>query len=285
MDETAVLQAFAEKQSNKKMKSDDLNDFSITNWYDTFKAITIKTVLVPIPSSVIEMFNAEEVDWNIEERCPPEFKNVLKDILRTFRAPGAFIKSNWHAPMDAQMLSFDKTMSLNNIPDLFLFLNGSSIIGQDFSHKDFKDYCLALRQWTDINPAYEFRCIVINNILRGITPRDWPSYFPHYAKEGDDIIDKISNFFKDKLQGKFIRSNYVFDVYMKHPDTIVLVDFSALNTKTCLHAFEWDEVLPIIKKNSQEPVAPVFRYLDTEIGMMGKAETQLQLMRSKYRLN
>lgn len=67
---------------------------------------------------------------------------------------------------DAKFVSFGNTLKVTNVDDVILYLNASDIVMNDFSVKDAK-FCIALRPWMNIHPAAEFRCIVINNVLRG----------------------------------------------------------------------------------------------------------------------
>lgn len=64
-------------------------------------------------------------------------------------------------------MSFSNTLKVTNLNDLILFLNASDVIINDFNCKDMKFY-IALKPWLNIHPASEFRCIVVNKILRGI---------------------------------------------------------------------------------------------------------------------
>ena len=69
-------------------------------------------------------------------------------------------------------MSFGNVLKVTNIDDLFLYLKASSIIMMDIENENFAPHCIVLRPWLNIHPASEFRCIVINNILRGITNED-----------------------------------------------------------------------------------------------------------------
>ncbi|KAG5877480.1 hypothetical protein JTB14_029986 [Gonioctena quinquepunctata] len=130
---------------------------------------------------------------------------------------------------------------------------------------------MALRKWMSIHPAAEFRCIVVNNSLRGITPRDWPTYYAHFKEEGPRIIEDLTNFYNENIRLKFSRKSFIFDVVLQYPDGISIMDFGPLNSKTNLYAFSWKEILPLMSKEVPEDIAPVFRYLESDIGIMTKA--------------
>lgn len=63
-------------------------------------------------------------------------------------------------------MSFGNMLKVTTLDELILYLNASDIIINDFNCKDVKFY-IALRPWLNIHPASEFRCIVINNVIRG----------------------------------------------------------------------------------------------------------------------
>lgn len=66
------------------------------------------------------------------------------------------------------MFSVGNTLKAENMDDIKLFFTTSSIIQEDFSNVKGISFCLVLRKWISIHPAAEFRCIVINNVLRGM---------------------------------------------------------------------------------------------------------------------
>ncbi|XP_050314821.1 cell division cycle protein 123 homolog [Anthonomus grandis grandis] len=255
-------------------ETQDFKDFSIDNWYKEFKDVTIKTVILELSRDVLNCFSCTETleDENLESNeapFPQEFKDQVKNAFNTLGRI-IFVKNNWHAPSDAKMFSFGNTLIAENIDDIKLYLTTSGIIQEDFSTVKGVTFCLCLRPWINIHPAAEFRCIVINNVLRGITPRDWPTYYSHFKEEGPQIIEKLLTFFATNIKDKFLRKNYVFDVVLSYPEKPFLLDFGALNCKTNLYAFSWKEISPLLNKEVPEEVAPVFRYLESDIGIMTK---------------
>lgn len=105
------------------------------------------------------------------------------------------------------MFSFGNQLKVTNLYDLSLYLFTSTIISDDFSFQNEIPFYIALKPWKSIHPASEFRCIVVNNILRGITPRDWPTYYSHFKDEGVQILECLSEFFKENIQEKFPRQH------------------------------------------------------------------------------
>ncbi|KAJ8982341.1 hypothetical protein NQ317_009457 [Molorchus minor] len=212
----------------------DFRDFSISNWYRIFENITQKTFIIELPHELPETLLSDENEVTSGD-LPTDFQENLKNALNALDK-NAFVKNNWHAPTDARMFSFGNMLKVNNLEDILMYFTTSGIIQEDFCNIKGLPFCLALRKWINIHPAAEFRCIVINNVLRGITPRDWPTYYAHYKEEGPKIIEDLSNFYNENIKLKFPRSNYTFDV--------------------------------ILSKNVPDDIAPVFRYLESDIGIM-----------------
>ncbi|CAH1377731.1 unnamed protein product [Tenebrio molitor] len=250
----------------------DLKDFSIHKWYEKFKDVSLEAILIEIPLVLLEKFQSDASDVDIEEVCSGEYVAELKNAINSLNN-SAFVKNNWHAPMDAKMFSFGNQLKVTNINELSLYLSTSNIISEDFSSQQSSiPFYIVLKPWKSIHPASEFRCIIINNILRGITSRDWPTYYAHFKEEGPVIIDKITNFYKENIAGKFLRNHYTFDVIMSFPDQPYIIDFGPLNSKSNLYAFSWKEILPLLNKEVPEEVAPIFRYLDTDIGITTRTD-------------
>ncbi|KAJ8932239.1 hypothetical protein NQ314_014814 [Rhamnusium bicolor] len=257
----------------------DFRDFSISNWYEKFKDISLKTLIIELPENLTQKLLSNECEVTIED-CSAEFLDKLKNALNTLDK-NAFVKNNWHAPTDARMFSFGNTLKVTNLDDIILYFTTSSIILEDLGNVKVLPFCLALKKWINIHPAAEFRCIIINNVLRGITPRDWPTYYAHFKEEGPQIIEQLTNFYNENIKLKFSRKSYVFDVVLSYPDKPFILDFGALNSKTNLYAFTWKEIQPLINREDPDDIAPVFRYLETDIGIMTRTAALNKFARSQ----
>ncbi|XP_967295.2 cell division cycle protein 123 homolog [Tribolium castaneum] len=257
--------------SHTMLESQDLKLFSIHFWYEKFQSVALKTILIEIPPILLQKLQSDESDVNIEEICPHEFVTEVKNAINTLDK-NVFVKNNWHAPMDAKMFSFGNQLKVTNLDDLSLFLSASNIISEDFSTQSSIPFYIALKPWKSIHPASEFRCIVVNKVLRGITPRDWPTYYAHFKDEGPVIIETLSNFYKENIADVFPKRHYTFDVIISFPDQPCIIDFGPLNSKTNLYAFSWKEISSLFDKEVPEEVAPIFRYLDSDIGIMSRTD-------------
>ncbi|CAH0562504.1 unnamed protein product [Brassicogethes aeneus] len=254
-------------------ETQDYIDFSITSWLDKFKSVTLKTVIIDIPIDVwIKVSDGDKIH-EITESLPLELKNQIKNVIKTFNNK-AFVKNNWHAPTDAKLFSLGNILQVDRCEDIFMFLTMSTIVQRDLDYIEMEnieglEFCIALKEWKNIHPASEFRCIVVGNVLRGITPRDWPTFYAHFNEEGPQIIKKTREFFNEHIKTKFPRENYIFDIVMSFSDGIYLLDFSPLNRNTVLYAFSWSEIQPLLNKEPED-VAPVFRFLEKDIGLRPK---------------
>ncbi|XP_018571009.1 cell division cycle protein 123 homolog [Anoplophora glabripennis] len=257
----------------------DFIDFSITSWYENFKHVSLKTIIIELPDHFVKQVTCSENEVNCAEDYA-SFEEKLKNAINTLDK-SVFVKNNWHAPTDARMFSFGNSLKACNIDDIILYFNTSGTIQEDFSSTKGIPFCLALRKWVSIHPAAEFRCIIINNVLRGITPRDWPTYYAHFKVEGPQIIDQLRNFYNENIRLKFPRKNYIVDIVMSYPDDPFILDFGPLNSKTNLYAFTWKEIQPLISKECPEDIPPVFRYLETDIGIMTRAAALNKFARSQ----
>uniref|UniRef100_A0AAR5PX01 Cell division cycle protein 123 homolog n=1 Tax=Dendroctonus ponderosae TaxID=77166 RepID=A0AAR5PX01_DENPD len=233
----------------------DHKDFSICSWYGPFEHITPKTVILELSEAVLKCFLFEEPseddsseDSDGEETpLPGEFKEKLKNAFNTL-GKTVFVKNNWHAPIDAKMFSTGNTLKAESADDIKLFFTTSTVIQKDLFNIKGIPFCLALRKWISIHPAAEFRCIVVNDTLRGITSRDWPTFYAHFKEEGSEIVENISDFFLENIKAKFPRKNYVVDIVLSYPDKPFILDFGPLNSRTNLYAFSWKEIGPLLNK-------------------------------------
>lgn len=65
------------------------------------------------------------------------------------------------------MFSTGNTLKAESADDIKLFFTTSTVIQKDLFNIKGITFCLALRKWISIHPAAEFRCIIVNDTLRG----------------------------------------------------------------------------------------------------------------------
>lgn len=94
----------------------DFKDFSITSWYQNFKSVTPKTVIIELPVEVLKFFQYKQVQDDSDEDSdyeePPIPKDLRTELINAFNVLGkaVFVKNNWHAPL------------VNNLFNLMIFM-------------------------------------------------------------------------------------------------------------------------------------------------------------------
>lgn len=83
----------------------DFKDFSITSWYENFKSVTPKTVIIEVPVEVLKFFQhkqeQEDSDEDSDYEEPPLPEDLKTELINAFNVLGkaVFVKNNWHAPL------------------------------------------------------------------------------------------------------------------------------------------------------------------------------------------
>uniref|UniRef100_A0A182P4W2 Uncharacterized protein n=1 Tax=Anopheles epiroticus TaxID=199890 RepID=A0A182P4W2_9DIPT len=278
------------------------------NWYELFQKNTIKSCIIPVPEDVLAYlrqdmlilpkecsnftdvstgegfqtthYNAfddqfdgsdgEEDDAN-EQPAFPEFSQALTDAIRSLGGC-AFLKSDWHCPKDAQWITLGQSLCVRDITDVYQLLKASSFCKEDFrerSEVNESGYHIVLKKWKDIHPGSEFRCFVRNRSLLAISPRHWPSYHEHIARERSDIVNDIVSLFKEKIKDTFPLKDYVFDVYRPGKDNVIIMDFSLYGKgHSDSLAFDYDQLDDeALVATIEEEDDPEFRYLPNDCGI------------------
>uniref|UniRef100_A0A182Q9I2 Uncharacterized protein n=1 Tax=Anopheles farauti TaxID=69004 RepID=A0A182Q9I2_9DIPT len=202
----------------------------------------------------------------------PYFSEQLTDAIESLGG-NAFLKSDWHCPKDAQWITLGQSLCVRDISDVYQLLKASSICKEDFCERTNilheSGYHVVLKKWHDIHPGSEFRCFVRNRSLLAISPRHWPSYHEHIARERSDIVNDIVSLFKEKIKDTFPLKDYVFDVYRPAKDNVIIMDFSLYGKgHSDSLAFDYDQLDDeALVATIDEEDAPEFRYLPNDCGI------------------
>lgn len=192
------------------------------------------------------------------------FKSVHEQIKNIIRTRGPVVpKLNWSAPKDAAWMLPNHSMKCTSATDVYLILNASSYIIHDLTESlnecididatsdnlakehESLSFQLVLKEWFELNPAWEFRCFVKDRKLIAASQRD-PNFYDYLQNIEEEIKDKIFGFFEDNLRDTFPDNDFVFDVYL--PDKsqkVFLIDINPFARKTDSLLFSWNEVLSI----------------------------------------
>lgn len=233
------------------------------------------------PTSEEEEEEASE-DWDhcetsgsvIEGPKLEDFTNKIRDAI-TKLGGSVFPKLNWSAPKDASWIAFNNSLRCCTPGDVFLLLKSSSFVTHDLT-SPFKDcddpgeadapvdYCLVLRKWMDINPAFEFRGFVKNKELVGICQRDVSQSYSCIGGDRLNIRSDIISFWRENIENRFPLQDYVFDVYRPAKDHVVLLDFNPFGETTDGLLFTWSE----LQQQSEDGGQGLSRIIEDEISLM-----------------
>ena len=262
------------------MKRQNVENCSFSNWYPTFKSLTIRSKIIKLPKEFIDYLNDDGVvlpnpdaigsrsaetdpDWawdnsDCEDEAvkAPEFPELANRVDEAIQALGGtvFPKLNWSAPRDASWITKDGTLKCSCFDDICLLLKSSDFIVHDlresFSHcEDNTEHSppdsfeLVLRKWMDINPGMEFRIFVKKNQLIAISQRDCSNFFDYLLPLKNKIHKEITDYFRLNIIGQFPDSDYVYDVYRYADAMYKLLDFNPFNAATDSLLFTWKELI------------------------------------------
>uniref|UniRef100_A0AAG5DFP5 Cell division cycle protein 123 homolog n=1 Tax=Anopheles atroparvus TaxID=41427 RepID=A0AAG5DFP5_ANOAO len=206
-----------------------------------------------------------------EQPAFPAFSQALTEAIRALGG-NAFLKSDWHCPKDAQWITLGQTLCVRDITDVYQLLKASSFCKEDFKERpsvNDSGFHVVLKKWKDIHPGSEFRCFVRNRSLLAISPRHWPSFHEHIARERSDIVNDIVSLFKEKIKDTFPLRDYVFDVYRPSKDNVIIMDFSLYGKgHSDSLAFDYDQLdEEAAVATIEEEDDPEFRYLPNDCGI------------------
>ncbi|XP_055664222.1 cell division cycle protein 123 homolog isoform X4 [Falco peregrinus] len=261
-----------------RMKKEQVAHCQFSVWYPRFRAVTIRSVILPLPENVKEYLlddgtlvvsgredlpshsqegndDAEEIQWSDDENTTtlkaPEFPEFTAKVQEAISSLGGsvFPKLNWSAPRDAYWIAMNSSLKCKALSDIFLLFKSSDFITRDLTQPFIHctddspdpplDYELVLRKWCELIPGAEFRCFVKENKLIGISQRDYTQYYDHISKQHEDICRSIQEFFKKHIQYKFLDEDFVFDVYRDSRAVVLPWQIRTLNIQIVM---EWVEM-------------------------------------------
>lgn len=147
------------------MKVKDVLHCSFSQWYGTFRDVTVKSKIIKIPPDVLKYLlhdgtltlpgglnkdviytdsdeedEEDKIQWNdVEvgdaETLSEEFSEFIKNVERSLKSLSGKVlpKLNWSAPQDSSWISTDKTMKCTTAADVFLLLKSSNFVMHDLT--------------------------------------------------------------------------------------------------------------------------------------------------------
>ncbi|KAJ1981941.1 hypothetical protein H4R34_001880 [Dimargaris verticillata] len=203
----------------------------------------------------------------------PDLSEATALIQEAIDALGGdvFPRLAWSSPRDAVWITATQSLRCTSPDDVYLVLKSSDRVTDELDAPfaaatlpptDSQGYDpeLVLRRWSNLNPALEFRCFVLNQRLTHITQMDL-NHYSFLAEEQDRILSLITQFFTDTVLPRFPSRHYAVDVYVKSTyEKVYIVDFNILSPSTTDPIlFAWDELLTPNKPVSEQQHQPTLR--------------------------
>uniref|UniRef100_A0A803Y3U9 Translation initiation factor eIF2 assembly protein n=1 Tax=Meleagris gallopavo TaxID=9103 RepID=A0A803Y3U9_MELGA len=144
------------------MKKEQVAHCQFSVWYPLFRAVTIRSVILPLPENVKEYLlddgtlvvsgredpptqtpegsdDAEEIQWSDDENTAtlkaPEFPEFTAKVEEAISSLGGsvFPKLNWSAPRDAYWIAMNSSLKCKALSDIFLLFKSSDFITRDLT--------------------------------------------------------------------------------------------------------------------------------------------------------
>jgi hypothetical protein len=163
---------------------------------------------------------------------------IGKEIGRCLQAFSgkAFLRLGSRSPKD----TFYPTLSFTAVAEAFAILSFSVRAFQDVHWATLYDYNVSLfiRPWVDIKKWQEFRCIIKDGRLLGISQYYTQSgqAYPEIRQAAGKLAQTIHAFLEERVLPFAKHDSYVCDVLCRNDD-ISLIDYNLLTTKTGLCLF------------------------------------------------
>lgn len=252
---------------------EDIDRCQFGEWFHTFKDVSIKSRVFPLPALFMEYLAEDGVFVPIassldqdqlsddeecksvssEQRKEYHFPELEQCITEAIAALGGqvFVKLNWSAPLDAIWINAG-SMKCVNAHDVFLLLKSSERIVFDMErmYELLPDATvtgpsqptLVLRKWCNLHPSMEFRAFVCNGLLLGICQRNCTTFFPFLADElQGPLLQAMRAFYQDVLLPRAPLQSYTVDLYVDQSLRVWLLDLNPFGLPTCALLFDWEE--------------------------------------------
>jgi len=221
--------------------------------------------LIELDDAFVDYLNRNGIilpkGWDyVNDEASIEFENILTKVNKAFDHFNGtvFPKLNWSAPKDAYyMICNGSTMNCTHPSEVIYLLKASEFITHDLtvpyhfctdlSEKATKSKMfLILKQWMDMNPAFEFRCFVRDNNLIAVSQRYANVFCSEVHRNLGEYLHRIKSFYLGNIHTKFALSSYVFDLYVSDQE-VLLIDFNVFSSDVTDPAlFRWDQLVGVL---------------------------------------
>ncbi|XP_042907499.1 translation initiation factor eIF2 assembly protein isoform X2 [Parasteatoda tepidariorum] len=256
------------------MKIEEVEQCSFQNWYNNFKNVSVKSIILPLPDDFIKYILAdgiilpkstnvshvvstndsdlsdEEETWEedtdeAEPEAPyfPEFDQSIENAIESLGGK-VFPKLNWSSPKDASWMGFNYSCCSTSISDIYLLLKSSNFIIHDITQP--YNLCDDFIQDQSLSEI-EQKNIPLFLVLRKWIDIDTSGEFRCFVKE-NKLID-------------------IYDVYRKKKDKVILIDFNPFGKVTDSLLFTWEELNSDLTSVDENDEYPEFRCVEDNYGV------------------
>ncbi len=234
----------------------ELRACDIGVWVPRARGFTIKTELINLTDAARDALLADGVDTDHEALAP--LKVELDAAIE--RLGGAvFPKLNWSAPTDAAWI-LGGSAKCTSAEDVLLLLQASDRAAHDLCDAwglsdegvlppgaavpDGHRWVVALRKWSELRPAQEYRCFRAGGgaagALSAACQRDRHNHYPELCTTRKEMLARLEEFGRRVLPAAPAR--LVWDAYVDRTGKVFLVDLAPFHESTDPLLFEWDEL-------------------------------------------
>eukprot|EP00172_Hildenbrandia_rubra_P000166 Plantae.Rhodophyta-Hildenbrandia_rubra.ctg1074.p1 GENE.Plantae.Rhodophyta-Hildenbrandia_rubra.ctg1074~~Plantae.Rhodophyta-Hildenbrandia_rubra.ctg1074.p1 ORF type:complete len:412 (-),score=79.84 Plantae.Rhodophyta-Hildenbrandia_rubra.ctg1074:2639-3874(-) len=161
-------------------------------------------------------------------------------------------KIGLRCPVDATWISFSGDTKCETVQEVLTLIKSSDRVAAYVKERvgviersgDRGDgqISLGLRQWADMNPSMEFRCFVKNQRVIAVSQRDVTACFEFLLTQKDNIVEKITGRFEDRIRDRLGLETFVMDVYIDRRERVWVIDLGAWGEPTASLLYSWDEL-------------------------------------------
>lgn len=205
------------------------------NWYDDLKELTIHSTYFKLTKEECNEL-LKLVDGDANPETLKLFIDKLRDYFREFKGNRVFVRLGSRSPKDNET-------EIREPKDILQAFSDSERILEDLMlclNIGYLPY-LFIREWVDMPRSREFRCIVKEGKLRGITQYFYREkyYYLNDGKTRAKIRIQADKLLK-RIIKKFPYRNFVFDILYRGEEQLpLLIEINPYSNWTDSCLFDW----------------------------------------------
>ena len=258
----------------------------INHLYTLFNKFFTHHTIITLDNKFTELMQLESIilDESTFSLISPSIKNQIQTCIEEYDC--AFVKVNAKCGIDASFTLVQmKCFTLDHIITL---IKSSNKILNNYNYTDNKNNYLILKEWYNIDKRNEFRCFIVNGVLKGITQRYINSYYEYDKEEIIRIKKCIIDFVKEDTfvkavnaveYGECKRKVLIVDVvYLQRKNKVKVIDVEVYNENEKLKEEKGEEEE---EEEEEEEDENVFKlYKDVEEVEMNCNDVELRYIES-----